>query len=141
MQVWIRQDIRFIILCSTKEIATMDPRRCSTSDHQYKTRVKFYKTSWKPPPIAWLKQNADASRITARQSTTINYVCRDDKWRFLHRTSRMIRDVLVLIAEVIAIRESLRVLTHVNMDNLFMENNSQTVIISTLNRITRRVRL
>lgn len=47
----------------------------------------------------------------------------------------MTRDVLVLIAEAIAIREPLRVVAHVNMDNLFMKNDSQIVVYSTLSRI------
>lgn len=94
----------------------MDPLRIFTGDHQYSPRVKSFKISWKPPALNWLKWSTDASRIAAKKSTTIAYVCRDDKGQIVHNMCKLIRGVPLLVAEAVAIREALRTACHLNLE-------------------------
>lgn len=48
------------------------------TDH-YNRRKEKSTTYWTPPPFNWLRWSIDASIIESKKSTTVNYVCRDDK--------------------------------------------------------------
>lgn len=112
-----------------------NPKRNSSGNYQYKPHLNSSNAAWEPPPSAWLNWNIDASQITAKKLTMIRYVCRNDKGHIVHSTGRMVGDVPILVVEVIAVRKALRVTTHFNIDNLLMEGDAQTVIISTLGKI------
>lgn len=38
---------------------------------------------WGPPPTGWLKWDTDASRIGAKRTSTISYVCKDSRGRIM----------------------------------------------------------
>lgn len=68
-----------------------------------KTQSEILKEFWKPPHIAQLKWNIDASQIITKKLSIISYVCRDGKRRIIHSTGMRIRDIAVLLAEVISV--------------------------------------
>lgn len=49
----------------------MNPMIHYTRDKLYKPKVKFSKTAWEPPPVAWLKWNIDAFLTIAK---SFNYL-------------------------------------------------------------------
>lgn len=67
-------------------------------------------------------------RIEAKKSTTISFMCGDDKGKILHSIEESIATAFVLVPKAVAIRETIREAIVLKMDDLIIKSNSQTVI-------------
>lgn len=53
----------------------------SAGNHLYRPPKTFVKYNWERPPTDWLKWNADTSRVTVTNLSTISTVCKNNKGR------------------------------------------------------------
>lgn len=72
----------------------------------------------------------------ANDLTIVGFVCKNNKGRIIYSMGRRVRDIPVLIAEAIVVREALIIAAQLNMNNLFMESGPPIVINSILGKIT-----
>lgn len=64
--------------------------------------------NYSSPQVSWIKLNTDASKEKREQKTTIRYVCRGSAVCIVEKEGKYIRDVPVLVAETLVIRNMLR---------------------------------
>lgn len=98
----------------------IDPLRFCAGSYWYCPRKKNIITFWNPPFLNRFKWNTDASRVEAKKSRTINYVCRGEKEKIHYSMDKSIGDASVLFTETVAIREVIEKAIQLKMDNLIM---------------------
>lgn len=68
-------------------------------------------------------------------SQILTLLCRDDNRGIDHSMDKLTGDALVVVAEIIAIHEALRMEGHLKLENLLMSSNVQILINPILDKI------
>lgn len=75
-------------------------------------------TSWNPPHLNWFKWNTGHLELRLKKSTTISFLCRDDKGKFHHSICITSGDVSVPVTEaILLVKLSRRKAIQLKMNN------------------------